>query len=110
MSSDEGLSDYHHTTKSHYHQQLSPKKLHNQALKIHTSNVNINDLHATNHSHHLSISPPSATLANGCCEISNVYSGGTIKRRKSLTNSSVTGPITVSINCHLSAGGVDFYT
>lgn len=97
MSSDEGLIDYHHTTKSHYHQQLSPKKLHNQTLSIHNGNVNINDLHATNNGHHLNgIVATSPTQPISCCDINNAYSGGTIKRRKSLTNGSVTGPVNVS--------------
>lgn len=95
MSSDEGINDYHHNTKSHYHQQLSPKKLHHQPLSIH--NGNIDDLHITNNGHHLSITSTS-TQTNNCLDINGVYNAGTIKRRKSTSNASITTPSNVSLS------------
>lgn len=94
MSSDERINDYHHNTKSHYHQQLSPKKLHHQPLSIHNGNVNVNDLHATHNGHHLSIASTS-TQTNNCCDINGIYNGGTIKRRKSTSIGSLATPTNV---------------
>lgn len=78
MSSDDSIDDYHRSNssnnKSHYHQQLSPKKPHHQQLSIH----NENSLIQSNHS----IASASTQTIN-CCDLSGVNNGGTIKRRKS---------------------------
>lgn len=84
MSSDEGITDYH------YHKQLSPKKLHHQPLSIHNGNVNqCNDFTST------------STQTNNCCDLNGSFNGGTIKRRKSLSNASLTAQTNVINSSHL---------
>lgn len=89
MSSDDGIDDYHRSgSKSHYYQQLSPKKPSHQPLSIH----NENSIGGSNHHHQSNHSIASAsTQTLNCCDINGGGGGsgvgggggGTIKRRKS---------------------------
>lgn len=81
MSSDDGIDDYHRSgNKSHYYQQLSPKKPSHQPLSIHNENSNVGNNH--NHPSNHSIASASTQTLN-CCDINGSGGGGTIKRRKS---------------------------
>lgn len=85
MSSDDGIEDYHRSgSKSHYYQQLSPKKPSHQPLSIHNDNsISGTSNHQSNHS----IASASTQTLN-CCDVGGGMGGGgggggTIKRRKS---------------------------